>query len=131
MGNIPNCGRVPIGSNGSGAMRKCEACGTTENVYGSLGGVMLCKAHHADISDQIGTLREQGKPVDVTRIARRMYRELHPDENLITPHKGGRTARFPDTRLTPEVRAKLDEILARLNISAADWVTEKVNQDSQ
>ena len=111
--------------------RKCEACGTTSQVYGSLGGVMLCKSHHADISDEIDILREQGKIVDVTRIARRMYRELHPDENIITPHKGGRTARFPDTRLTPEARDQLDKILARRGLSASDWVTEKIEADAE
>lgn len=111
--------------------RKCEACGTDKQVYGSLGGVMLCKAHHADISDAIEALREQGKTVDVTRMARRIYRELHPDENIITPHKGGRTADFPRTRLEPEVREKLDAILARRGISAADWVTEKIHQDDE
>lgn len=52
------------------------------------------------------------------------------DSASITPHKGGRTARFPDTRLTPEVREQLDEILTRRGISAADWVTEKIKEDA-
>ena len=47
----------------------------------------------------------------------------------ITPYKGGRTAHFPRTRLTPDTRCKLDEILAARKISAADWVTEKIEQE--
>lgn len=109
--------------------RKCEACGTTEQVYGSLGGVMLCKAHYADIQDEIDILREQGKTVDVTRIARRMYRELNPEENIITPHKGGRTERGPSLRMTAGEREQLDQILARRGVSFADWVAEKIERE--
>lgn len=109
--------------------RKCEACGTDKNVYGSLGGVMLCKAHHADISDQIDALREQGKPVDVTKMARRIYRDLHPDENVITPHKGGRTERGPSLRMTEGERQQLDEILARRGVSFSDWVAEQIEKE--
>ena len=58
-------------------MKHCEACGTTKNISGSLGGVMLCKEHYADISAQVDELHAQGKPVDVTRIARSMYREQY------------------------------------------------------
>ena len=47
----------------------------------------------------------------------------------ITPWKGGRTAAFPRSRITPDTRRKLDEILNRRGISAADWVTEKIERD--
>lgn len=90
---------------------------------------MLCKAHHADIREQIDILREQGKTVDVTRIARRMYRDLHPDENVITPHKGGRTEIVSTARVTPETKEKLQTILDRRGMSYADWLTEMVERE--
>lgn len=58
-------------------MKHCEACGTTKNIGGSLGGVMLCKEHYADISAMAEELHAQGKPVDVTLIARKMFREQY------------------------------------------------------
>lgn len=56
-------------------MRQCEACGTTQNLGGSLGGVLLCKTHMADIMAAVDVLREQGQQVNVMGMARRMYRE--------------------------------------------------------
>jgi hypothetical protein len=56
-------------------MKKCEACGTTKNIYGSLGGVMLCKEHYADISAQVEAIRAVGSQVNVMGIARQMFRE--------------------------------------------------------
>lgn len=44
----------------------------------------------------------------------------------ITPHKGGRNAAFPRSRLTNEERAMLESILAHRGVSAADWVSEKI-----
>jgi hypothetical protein len=64
-------------------MRKCEACGTTKNVVGSLGGVMLCKAHYADISAEVEAIRADGKQVNVMGIARRMFREQYSTGNYI------------------------------------------------
>lgn len=63
--------------------KKCEACGTIKNVYGSLGGVMLCKAHLADISAEVESLRSDGKQVNVMGIARRMFREQYSTGNYI------------------------------------------------
>ena len=57
-------------------MRQCEACGTTQNL-GSLGGVLLCRAHMADIQAEVEALRADGKQVNVMGIARRMYRETN------------------------------------------------------
>lgn len=57
------------------AMKKCEACGTTKNINGSLGGVLLCKEHFADILAEVETIRAEGKQVNVAGIARRMFRE--------------------------------------------------------
>lgn len=62
---------------------KCEACGTTKNVYGSLGGVMLCKAHYADITAEVEKLRSEGKQVNVMGIARQMFREQYSTGNYI------------------------------------------------
>ena len=56
--------------------RQCEACGTTQNL-GSLGGVLLCRAHMADIQAGVEALRADGKQVNVMGIARRMYRETN------------------------------------------------------
>lgn len=56
-------------------MKKCAACGTTSNINGSLGGILLCRDHYADISAQVEILRADGKQVDVTKIAREMFRE--------------------------------------------------------
>ena len=52
-----------------------------------------------------------------------------PSKKSITPHKGGRTASFPRTRLTPAIRAKLDTILALLEQSAADWVSVIIERE--
>jgi len=59
--------------------RVCEACGkdVTSSPSVALGGTILCRQCHADILEEIDELRAQGKPVDVMRIARRMYRESH------------------------------------------------------
>ena len=64
-------------------MKKCEACGTTKNIFGSLGGALLCKEHYADISAQVDTLRAEGKQVNVMGIARGMFREQFSTGNYI------------------------------------------------
>lgn len=64
-------------------MRKCEACGTTKNVTGSLGGVILCKVHMDDIDAEVTALRAEGKQVNVMGIARRMFREQYSTGNYI------------------------------------------------
>lgn len=58
-------------------MRQCEACGTTQNLGGSLGGVLLCRAHMADILVEVEAIRANGKQVNVAGIARRMYRDTN------------------------------------------------------
>jgi hypothetical protein len=55
--------------------KKCAACGTTQNVYGSLGGVLLCRDHYTDISAQVEALHAEGKQVNVAGIARQMFRD--------------------------------------------------------
>lgn len=52
-------------------------------------------------------------------------------KRAIRSHKGGRTAQFPRARLTPEVRAMLDTILAERKLSAADWVTQVIERECQ
>lgn len=64
-------------------MKKCEACGTTKNINGSLGGVLLCKEHFADISAEVDQLHAAGKQVNVSGIARRMFRENFSTGNYI------------------------------------------------
>ena len=64
-------------------MRKCEACGTTKNINGSLGGVLLCKEHFADISARVDQLHTEGKQVNVMGIARAMFREQFSTGNYI------------------------------------------------
>lgn len=64
-------------------MRKCEACGTTKNINGSLGGVLLCKEHFADISAQVERLHAEGKQVNVAGMARQMFREEYSTGNYI------------------------------------------------
>jgi hypothetical protein len=51
------------------------------------------------------------------------------DTRKISPHKGGRTAHFPRSRITEDARKKLDLILQKRKISAADWVIEKIDQE--
>ena len=63
--------------------RKCAACGTTKNLNGSLGGVLLCREHFADIEAEITALRSKGQQVNVMGIARRMFREQYSTGNYI------------------------------------------------
>lgn len=63
--------------------KTCEACGTTKNIVGSLGGVLLCRAHMADISAEVEQLRAEGKSVNVMGIARRMFREQYSTGNYL------------------------------------------------
>jgi hypothetical protein len=66
------------------------------------------------------------------------YRFIGPNDEsegvlpkrAITPHKGGRRAEFPRSRLTEDTRRKLDDILERRKMSAADWVTAKIEEET-
>lgn len=51
----------------------CAVCGAPGNI--GMGGTMLCTAHAEDVRVEMDALRAQGKPVNVSGIARRMYRE--------------------------------------------------------
>jgi len=44
-----------------------------------------------------------------------------------TPHKGGRTARAPEARMTPADLAALRKILAERGLSFADWLAEQIH----
>ena len=57
-------------------MGVCDACGNDE-AYVSRGGVLLCSICAVDVEEEIDRLRAAGQPVDVVKIARRMYRESH------------------------------------------------------
>lgn len=48
----------------------------------------------------------------------------------ITAHKGGRTARLPSVRLSPDALAALNDICDALDISVADWTTLHVTSDA-
>ena len=45
----------------------------------------------------------------------------------ITPHKGGRTARIPHIRVTPQEKDLIDE--ARKDLTYADWMVKKALKD--
>lgn len=62
---------------------KCEACGTTKNIHGVLGGVMLCKEHYTEINATAQKALSQGKQVNIMGIARQMYREQYSTGNYI------------------------------------------------
>lgn len=56
---------------------KCAGCGKETNLT-ALGGVLLCtKECYPDIKTEIEELRESGKDIDVTLMARRRYNRLH------------------------------------------------------
>lgn len=50
------------------------------------------------------------------------------DKRDITPHKGGRTAHLPRSRVTPDERKRIDQILADTGLSFADWVMAQVER---
>jgi hypothetical protein len=55
----------------------CAACGKPIQSGIQIGGVLLCRPCSADIEAEITQLRADGKPVNVTNIARRMFRETY------------------------------------------------------
>lgn len=83
-------------------MRQCEACGITQMLSGSLGGVLLCKAHMADILAEVDALRADGKQVNVAGIARRMYREANGANTYLLRD-------VPDALITAAKRKALDQ----------------------
>lgn len=56
-------------------MSNCAACGKPVKGGISLGGTLLCRECAADVEIEIERLRSEGKPVNVSYIARRMFRE--------------------------------------------------------
>jgi len=49
----------------------CDQQGTN-----SIGGIMLCRMHAAEVREEIDRLRADGKPVDAARIALALRKEL-------------------------------------------------------
>jgi hypothetical protein len=47
------------------------------------------------------------------------------------PSKGGRTARAPEARITPQDLAALQAILLARGLSFGDWLHEHIAADSQ
>lgn len=56
-------------------MPNCAACGKDTKGGISLGGTPLCRECAADVEIEIGRLRAEGKQVNVSYIARKMFRE--------------------------------------------------------
>lgn len=56
-------------------MKNCAACGKDTKGGISLGGTLLCRECAADVEIEIERLRAEGKQVNVSYIARRMFRE--------------------------------------------------------
>lgn len=52
-------------------------------------------------------------------------------KRVIKSHKGGRTSRAPEARMTPEDLAALESLLEKLGLSFGDWLHEKIAADSQ
>lgn len=64
----------------------CAACGNEVKGGIGMGGVILCRTTCAeDVRVEMERLRAEGKRVSVPTIARRMYRESHPqgDDHLV------------------------------------------------
>ncbi len=57
-----------------------------------------------------------------------MTEEMKP-KRKITPHKGGKTERFPEVRLTPEELAMLNAILEYTGVTVATWLTSTIADD--
>ena len=47
----------------------------------------------------------------------------------ITPHKGGRTARAPEARMTPQERGRLDMVLQHRGVKHIDWYIGHIEAD--
>jgi hypothetical protein len=56
-------------------MPNCAACGKDTKGGISLGGTLLCRECVADVEIEIERLRAESKPVNVSIIARKMFRE--------------------------------------------------------
>ena len=57
--------------------RNCAACGKPIQGGISLGGTVLCRPCSVDVEMEVKQLHEEGKPVNVAFIARRLFRETH------------------------------------------------------
>jgi len=56
-------------------MPNCAACGKSTNAMISMGGCRLCRSCDPIIRERMDALRAEGKNVDISRIARDLYRE--------------------------------------------------------
>lgn len=52
-------------------------------------------------------------------------------KRIITPHKGGRTARLPWQRATPRTRQMYDEIMEATGESGADLYERLIKQEHE
>ena len=65
-------------------MSQCAVCGKPAYHLIFMGGVMLCSPCSEDVRVEIDAARAAGKPVVVSGIARRMYREAHHADGSYT-----------------------------------------------
>jgi hypothetical protein len=56
-------------------MSNCAACGKDTRGGISLGGTLLCRECAADVEIEIERLRTDGKPVNISHIARKIFKE--------------------------------------------------------
>ena len=58
-------------------MKTCAVCAKPVNGGVSMGGVLLCRSCDPDVKAEIDRLHAEGKPVNVSQIAREMFREQY------------------------------------------------------
>ena len=63
-------------------MSQCAVCGKPALI--GMGGVMLCSPCSEDVRVEMDAARAAGKPVVVSGIARRLYREAHHADGSYT-----------------------------------------------
>lgn len=63
-------------------MKNCDACGNPKGNIG-MGGATICRDCEPDIRKEMEELRENGKPVNVNHIAKRLFRETHSAGNYL------------------------------------------------
>ena len=56
-------------------MRICDACGKPTPAGIGMGGAYICRQCDPDVKIEMERLRADGKPVNVTHIAKRIFRE--------------------------------------------------------
>lgn len=58
-------------------MKICDACGSPTKSEIGMGGAWICRKCDPDVQAEIKRLHGEGKPVNVSHIAKRLFREMH------------------------------------------------------